>query len=189
MPMLSPKELCAIESAALHHPHRPVVVAVNHKYLQLPTSVAKWAKIYPNVIFTQLDINKWLEGTVLLPWLSKGLLDRSLYKISHTSDILRFATMYKYGGLYMDTDVIVLRSMDDLGNAVGLQEYTRQGAVPGIMSFRKHHPIMAECLEELVLRSEEILFMGFVRTAGVTLDSQGTTKQGQVLAKAKTGLR
>lgn len=30
------------------------------------------------------------------------------------SDILRLTVLYKYGGLYFDTDVVVLKNMDEL---------------------------------------------------------------------------
>ncbi|CAG0924479.1 unnamed protein product [Notodromas monacha] len=77
LPMLSPKQLCAVESAALHHPNRSVVMAVNNTFLQLPIVLKSWSEMYPNVMFINMDIVQWLNGTILLPWLSKNLLDKS----------------------------------------------------------------------------------------------------------------
>ncbi|CAG0915855.1 unnamed protein product [Notodromas monacha] len=152
LPMLSPKQLCAIESAALHHPKRPVIVAVRYHHLQLPCSAETWTKTYPNVQFIPLDIFEWMEGTVVKLWLSKGMLQKSRFKTAHTSDILRYVTLFKYGGLYLDTDVIVMRPMDDLLNAVGLEGYTPSGAANGVMAFTKQHPVMSGCLDEVVQR-------------------------------------
>ena len=33
-------------------------------------------------------------------------LENSKFRIEHTSDVLRILTLYKYGGLYMDLDVL-----------------------------------------------------------------------------------
>ncbi|CAG0915854.1 unnamed protein product [Notodromas monacha] len=147
LPMLSPKQLCAVESAALHHPNRSVVMAVNNKFLQLPIVLKSWSEMYPNVMFINLDIVQWLNGTILLPWLSKNLLDKSPFKTPQASNALRYATLFKYGGFYLDTDVIVLRPMDDLVNAVGL--YSTTGLNGAAMAFDKHHPFMEACMNEL----------------------------------------
>ncbi|CAG0922852.1 unnamed protein product [Notodromas monacha] len=147
LPMLSPKQLCAVESAALHHPNRPVVMAVNNTFLQLPVVLKSWSERYPNVMFINLDIVQWLNGTILLPWLSKNLLDKSPFKTPQATNALRYATLFKYGGLYLDTDVIVMRPMDDLVNDIGLQFNDElNGAV---LAFEKHHPFMEACMNEL----------------------------------------
>ncbi|CAG0923338.1 unnamed protein product [Notodromas monacha] len=147
LPMLSPKQLCAVESAALHHPNRPVVVAVKNEFLQLPIVLKSWSERYPNVMFINLDIVQWLNGTILLPWLSKNLLDKSPFKTAQSSNALRYATLFKYGGLYLDTDVIVMRPMDDLVNAVGL--YATNGINNAVMAFEKHHPYIEACLKDV----------------------------------------
>ncbi|CAG0915857.1 unnamed protein product [Notodromas monacha] len=147
LPMLSPKQLCAVESAALHHPNRSVVVAVKNKFLQLPSVVKSWSEKYPNIMFTTIDIVQWLNGTILQPWLSKNLLENSTYKTVHMSDILRYVTMFKYGGLYLDTDVVVMKPMDELVNAVGLEG---TGVINNaVLAFEKHHLFMEACLKEL----------------------------------------
>ncbi|CAG0922853.1 unnamed protein product [Notodromas monacha] len=147
LPMLSPKQLCAVESAALHHPNRSVVMAVNNKFLQLPIVLKSWSERYPNVMFINLDIVQWLNGTILLPWLSKNLLDKSPFKTAQASNALRYVTLFKYGGLYLDTDVIVMRPMEDLVNAVGLQGTNVLNNA--VLAFEKHHPYMEACMNEL----------------------------------------
>ena len=39
----------------------------------------------------------------------------------HTSDIARLALAYKYGGFYLDLDIIVLRSLKELHNFLILE--------------------------------------------------------------------
>ena len=44
------------------------------------------------------------------------------YFFSHITEIIRLATLWKYGGVYLDTDVVVMRELDNLHNAVGTKE-------------------------------------------------------------------
>ena len=37
------------------------------------------------------------------------------------SNLLRLALLYRYGGIYLDADVVVLRPLSDLRNAIGAQ--------------------------------------------------------------------
>lgn len=40
----------------------------------------------------------------------------SAFLFEHMSDILRAITLYRYGGFYMDLDVIVQKNVDGLGD-------------------------------------------------------------------------
>ena len=48
-----------------------------------------------------------------MEWISKRL-EWSRYKVSHTSDVLRVALLWRFGGTYLDTDMMVLRSFPDI---------------------------------------------------------------------------
>ncbi|CAG0915856.1 unnamed protein product [Notodromas monacha] len=68
-------------------------------------------------------------------------------KLANQFDVLRYVTLFKYGGLYLDTDVIVMKPMDDLVNALGLQGPTELNG--GVLAFEKHHPFIEACLKEV----------------------------------------
>eukprot|EP00958_Prasinococcus_capsulatus_P000929 scaffold84_cov388-Prasinococcus_capsulatus_cf.AAC.5 len=53
-----------------------------------------------------LNIEEWKEGP---------------YFFSHITEIIRLATLYKYGGVYLDTDVVVMKELDFLRNCVGTE--------------------------------------------------------------------
>lgn len=57
---------------------------------------------YPNIHFNYLNITNYAQNTPLQDWIKTNKLFRSRYLISHTSDVLRFLTLYKYGGTYLD---------------------------------------------------------------------------------------
>lgn len=41
------------------------------------------------------------------------MLEKSKYFTSHLSDVLRFLTLWKFGGIYLDMDMIVLKSLEN----------------------------------------------------------------------------
>ncbi|KAG9438971.1 hypothetical protein H6P81_019136 [Aristolochia fimbriata] len=72
-----------------------------------------------------------------------------LYSI-HYSELVRLAALYKYGGVYLDSDVIVLNPLNSLKNSIAVEDQmtnrvTYNGAV---MVFKRHSPFIMECLKE-----------------------------------------
>lgn len=66
-----------------------------------------------------------------------GKLFRSKYLVSHMSDYLRYLTLYRYGGVYLDLDVVVQQNLDHLSpNFSGIQD---SGVVAvGAMGFQQN---------------------------------------------------
>ena len=71
---------------------------------------------YQNVQIRYLNITQYAEGTPIEALINKGELSRSKYQIEHTADVLRFLTLWKYGGTYLDLDVVVLKPLDSISN-------------------------------------------------------------------------
>ncbi|CAM6035763.1 unnamed protein product [Sphagnum compactum] len=81
-----------------------------------------------------------------------------LYYI-HYTDLLRLVALYKYGGVYMDMDVILLKPLDSLHNAIG-SEILANGEVRlngAVMVFNKSSPFLRECLEEFTATYDDTL--------------------------------
>uniref|UniRef100_A0A0V0IMF9 Putative ovule protein n=1 Tax=Solanum chacoense TaxID=4108 RepID=A0A0V0IMF9_SOLCH len=67
----------------------------------------------------------------------------------HYSELVRLAALYKYGGIYLDSDIIVLNSLSSLNNTVAFEDDRRGKTLNGaVMAFRKHSPFVMECLKE-----------------------------------------
>ncbi|KAK4775928.1 hypothetical protein SAY87_023889 [Trapa incisa] len=71
------------------------------------------------------------------------------------SNLIRLAVLYKYGGIYLDTDFIVLRDFSGLRNSIGAQSvdtvsgnWTRINNA--VMAFDRRHPLMAMFMREFV---------------------------------------
>lgn len=74
----------------------------------------------------------------------------SSYLFSHISDFLRYLTLYRYGGIYLDMDVVMLRSMEDVPpNFTGAESNAYLAA--GVMSLSHTgfgHEIAESCLRD-----------------------------------------
>jgi lactosylceramide 4-alpha-galactosyltransferase len=71
---------------------------------------------YKNIHISYVDIYDYAENTPLEDWMHEGILFNSTYVVTHTSDILRFLTLWRYTGTYIDLDVIVQRPIESLGS-------------------------------------------------------------------------
>lgn len=103
------------------------------------------------------DVPFLVKNTPTEPWLNElkaGNLDPgSVPLFNHLSDLLRLLVLYRYGGVYLDTDFIFIKDLSALRNAIGAQSmklstkiWTRlNGAV---MIFDIYHPILLDFLQE-----------------------------------------
>ena len=90
----------------------------------LPESALKciesWKKYLPDY-----EIKEWNEDNFdvnIIPYTAEAY---KLKKYAFVSDYARFWILYKYGGLYFDTDVEVIKPMDDIiarGSFMGLEK-------------------------------------------------------------------
>ena len=89
--------------------------------------IASWRKYLPDY-----EIKEWNESNFdvnIIPYTAEAYKAK---KYAFVSDYARFWILYKYGGLYFDTDVEVIKNMDDIiakGAFMGLEK-TQAGATP-----------------------------------------------------------
>ena len=98
----------------------------------LPESAIKcinsWRKFFPDY-----EIKEWNEENFdvnIIPYTAEAY---SVKKYAFVSDYARFWILYKYGGLYFDTDVEVIKSMDDIvgrGGFMGIEVDGENGTYP-----------------------------------------------------------
>lgn len=81
--------------------------------------IASWRKFLPDY-----EIKEWNENNFdvnLIPYTTEAYAAK---KYAFVSDYARFWILYKYGGIYFDTDVEVIRHIDDIverGNFMGFE--------------------------------------------------------------------
>lgn len=88
--------------------------------------IASWRKYLPDY-----EIKEWNESNFdvnIIPYTAEAYKAK---KYAFVSDYARFWILYKYGGLYFDTDVEVIKNMDDIiakGPFMGCENEAKAGA-------------------------------------------------------------
>lgn len=71
------------------------------------------------------------------------------------SNLLRLGLLYRFGGIYLDTDIIVMKSFAGLRNVIGAQTIDETGNWSrlnnAVMVFEKKHPLLFKFIEEFAL--------------------------------------
>lgn len=82
-------------------------------------------------------------------WVKEAFMYR---KYAFAADYIRIFALYNYGGIYLDTDVEVLKSYNDLLELpyfIGLEKSKDEGEVSieaATMGFEKGHPLLKDIL-------------------------------------------
>ena len=90
--------------------------------------IASWKKYLPDY-----EIKEWNESNFdvnIIPYTAEAYKAK---KYAFVSDYARFWILYKYGGLYFDTDVEVIKNLDDIiakGPFMGCERKAVPGATP-----------------------------------------------------------
>ncbi|CAG4937485.1 unnamed protein product [Parnassius apollo] len=135
---LTSRQSCAIESAARAHRYFEIHVLFSSPVSEatLHESNLKELTIFDNIRFSRIHIVKYAEGTPVADLVKSGALNRTQWKISHTSDVLRFLTLYKWGGIYLDLDVVVARTLDHLAKNWAARE-SNTAVATGALAFSR----------------------------------------------------
>ncbi|NXC78790.1 A4GAT galactosyltransferase, partial [Anhinga anhinga] len=117
---------CSVESAARAHPGTRVVVFMKGLANGNASLPNHWGfsllRCFPNVEIHPLDLPELFSGTPLAKWYLQSDHQKEPYYLPVLSDACRIAIMWKFGGIYLDTDFIVLKNLKNLTNTLGLQD-------------------------------------------------------------------
>ncbi|KAM9581392.1 LOW QUALITY PROTEIN: lactosylceramide 4-alpha-galactosyltransferase-like [Guaruba guarouba] len=144
--------MCSVESAARMHPGTRVVVLMKGLANRNASLPKHWGfsllSCFPNVDIWPLDLPELFSGTPLAKWYLQAQQHWEPYFLPVLSDACRIAIMWKFGGIYLDTDFIVLKNLKNLTNALGIQsKYVLNGA---FLSFQPKHKFMELCMQDFV---------------------------------------
>jgi hypothetical protein len=137
----------SIESIFHHHPTAEVNVYSNtlpKNFFDILTETGYSIKV------RRYDLEEMLVGTPAQVF-RKRLKEarQGPFWYTNVSNLLRMLLLYKYGGFYMDTDVIIVRPLHSLKvNVLGQQDSL---AINGaLMYFEKENPYIEACIREFV---------------------------------------
>ncbi|KVH94817.1 lactosylceramide 4-alpha-galactosyltransferase [Cynara cardunculus var. scolymus] len=105
------------------------------------------------------DLNFLFENTPAKSWfvhIKNGNRDPGEIPLAQNlSNLIRLVVLYKYGGVYLDTDFIPLKDFSDLQNSIGAQSANPSGNWTrlnnAVLIFDKNHPLLYKFIEEFAL--------------------------------------
>jgi hypothetical protein len=92
--------------------------------------IASWGKYFPDYA-----VKEWNEDNFDVNIISYTKEAYQSQKYAFVSDYARFWILYKYGGVYFDTDVEVIKPMDEIlakGAFMGIEHCGKIGVAPGL---------------------------------------------------------
>ncbi|XP_065295039.1 lactosylceramide 4-alpha-galactosyltransferase-like [Dermacentor albipictus] len=151
------REACSIESACRHNADYTVHLLSTGNISSSDCPYHRLLSKLPNFRSAWLNASKELAGTPLAPLHAKGgALNRSLHKVVHLSDFLRYVVLWKRGGVYLDTDVIVMKSLRGIRNSIVFEN--KYGNVAnGILFFDKQHPALGALIDQCALAYNPVI--------------------------------
>ncbi|KAL7630852.1 UNVERIFIED_CONTAM: hypothetical protein RMT77_018861 [Armadillidium vulgare] len=141
--------LCSIESAAKIHPNSVVNVMMTSRFLKLTPPIKSLLKAYKNVRFLHLNATKlYLEEPSLRNFYNKKRWVESQWPRMYFCNPLRFLLLWKYGGIYLDLDVMPIKNLvSGVKNFVGYTSEEHVNSAP--LGFLPYHKFIRDCLEEI----------------------------------------
>ncbi|XP_075231072.1 lactosylceramide 4-alpha-galactosyltransferase-like [Lycorma delicatula] len=151
--LLSARQACAVESAAKMNPDSQVYVFFSSPIFSknfTTNNFIRLLKSYENIQIRHINMERYFGGSPLEDWYKSGQLLTSDWPRSHASDLLRYLTLWKFGGIYLDLDVVVVKSLKGLTNFAGAESDSDVAA--GVLSFSHNgtgHDLATVCVNEL----------------------------------------
>ncbi|KAG6694595.1 hypothetical protein I3843_09G056800 [Carya illinoinensis] len=155
------REVLAMESLFNSHPKACLVIVSNSMKSRRGSRILRpfldngfrVMAIDPDYdyIFKDTHAEAWFDG------LRKGNVDPGEVSLGQNlSNLLRLALLYKFGGIYIDTDIIVLKSFSKLRNVIGAQTIDLETGNwsrlnNAVLIFDKNHPLLYKFIEEFAL--------------------------------------
>ena len=106
--------------------------------------IESWKKYLP-----EYEIIEWNEDNFDLDMYPYAREAYDARKFAFVTDVVRLWAMYTYGGIYMDTDVEVLKPLDSLLNFEAVSGFESEAQIPtGLMACREGFALFKELLNE-----------------------------------------
>ena len=118
----------------------------------LPKDAEKYIKSW-NKFLPDYDIKRWDETNFDVNSIPYTREAYKAEKYAFVSDYARFWILYNYGGLYFDTDVEIISSLDDIiqaGPFMGVEQQNNEliTVAPGLcLGAEKHNELLADLIQ------------------------------------------
>ncbi|CAL5183421.1 unnamed protein product [Lathyrus oleraceus] len=155
------REFLSIESLFKSHPKACLVIVSKSMDSEKGAQILRpFVKNGFRVIAIEPDFNYLFKNTHAETWfnrLKQGNVNPGGISLGQNlSNLLRLSLLYKFGGIYIDADVMILKSFSNLRNTIGAQnidvktkKWSRLNNA--VLIFDKNHPLLWKFIEEFAL--------------------------------------
>ncbi|MCD7461253.1 hypothetical protein HAX54_045746 [Datura stramonium] len=154
------REFFTLESLFKAHPKGCLIIL--SKTLDSPSGIMIFRPLVElgyRILAVTPDLCLLFENTPAASWfidLKNGKKDPGKVPLAQNlSNLMRLAVLYKYGGVYLDTDFIILKDFSRLRNSIGAQSMDANGNWTrlnnALLIFDKSHPLVYKFMEEFAL--------------------------------------
>ncbi|KAF5192835.1 Lactosylceramide 4-alpha-galactosyltransferase [Thalictrum thalictroides] len=155
------RELLAVESVFKAHPNGCLMILSQTMDSTQGKKILKPLTQYGfKVLAVSPDLSFLFKDTPAEAWfdeIKKGNKDPGEIPLAQNlSNLLRLAVLYKYGGVYLDTDFIVMKKLSGLRNVIGAQSIDAESGNwtrlnNAVLIFDKYHPLVFKFIQEFSL--------------------------------------
>ncbi|KAL2932012.1 Lactosylceramide 4-alpha-galactosyltransferase [Bienertia sinuspersici] len=155
------REKFTIESLFKFHPNACLLIVSSSMDSNRGSQILEpFLSLNFKVMAVSPDFKFIFKNTMADDWfnqLQKGKIKKGEISLGQNlSNLIRLALLYKYGGVYMDTDFIVVKRFDNLKNSIGAQAIDQKTKSwvrlnNALMIFDKKHPLLIRFIEEFAL--------------------------------------
>lgn len=146
------RQLCAVESAALHNPDRPIQVFLHTTQQVNPCSA--WLDIirkYSNIEILLLNETAFFSGTLLEEWYLNFTRHPPENREFYLSKYVRILSSLKGGGTYSDLDYIYIRPIEVEQNFFAFDRANDSKIEGHVFKMSSNHTILSEIAREMTL--------------------------------------
>lgn len=146
---LDTRQTCAVESAAMHNPHRTIQLFMHGA--EKPHECSPWYRVlakYRNIQIVLVNSSKFFAGTPLEKWYEATNTQLHSLHDDGQLDAVRFLSLYNGGGILLDFDFIVLKPFHEgMRDFFVYQDHT--GFTHAALHVKAKHPLLKRLLAQL----------------------------------------
>lgn len=143
---------------------------------EIPTNLQKCIKTWSQIL-SDYKIIRWDESNFdvnAVDWTKEAYAQK---KYAFVSDYVRLTALEQYGGMYLDTDVLVKKSFDSLLTNRGVMGFENDlYLTSAVMGFEPHFPLVSEFLDTYKNKS-------FIHEDGVVSNTANVVMMTEICKK------
>ena len=151
---------CAFESAALQNPSYTIFVVLG-RHSRIGHKPGFLGQI-PNLVYTKVNLGVLFSQSPLKTLWHRKEIQHSRFSLNNISDCLRLIFLYKFGGVYIDSDIIMLHRFPT--EATNWVIRSGQHLNNAFLKFERGHNVLRKALEQIVIHTLKIFHMKLLHT-------------------------